>query len=180
MTDAMTLARPAAYGVLTEPATLRIERRLPGPVERVWAYLTDGELRRRWLASGDMPLEPGASFVLTWRNDDLTDPPGARPPGFGESHGMTCRVLAVEAPVRLVITWGSASEVAFDLAASDGEVVLTITHRRVPDRGVLLNVSSGWHAPLDVLAARLSETEPVPFWDRWTGLRAEYEQRFPA
>jgi uncharacterized protein YndB with AHSA1/START domain len=43
-----------AYGVLTEPATLKIQRLLPGPIERVWAYLTDSELRRRWLAAGEM------------------------------------------------------------------------------------------------------------------------------
>src|SRR5262249_41272244 len=34
---------PDAYGVLTEPATLKIQRLLPGPIERVWAYLTKGE-----------------------------------------------------------------------------------------------------------------------------------------
>ena len=27
---------------LVEPGTVRLERLLPGPVERVWAYLTDG------------------------------------------------------------------------------------------------------------------------------------------
>ena len=52
------------YGVLTDPVTLRIERRLPGPIERIWSYLTDGELRRQWLASGDMKLEAGSSFEL--------------------------------------------------------------------------------------------------------------------
>ena len=40
-----------AYGVLTEPATLKIQRLLPGPIERVWAYLTESELRRQWLAA---------------------------------------------------------------------------------------------------------------------------------
>ena len=39
-----------AYGVLTEPTTLTIQRLLPGPVERIWSYLTDSELRRKWLA----------------------------------------------------------------------------------------------------------------------------------
>ena len=51
MTD---FASPSAYGVLTEPATLRIERLLPGPIERVWAYLTESDLRRKWLAAGEM------------------------------------------------------------------------------------------------------------------------------
>ena len=54
MTDLRDPAGPEAYGALTEPATLTIARRLPGPAERVFAYLTEGELRRTWLAAGDM------------------------------------------------------------------------------------------------------------------------------
>lgn len=45
MTDLATID---AYGALTAPATLTIRRLLPGPVERVWAYLTDDALRRTW------------------------------------------------------------------------------------------------------------------------------------
>ena len=46
------LASPDDYGALIEPATVKIQRLLPGPIERVWAYLTDGDLRRKWLAAG--------------------------------------------------------------------------------------------------------------------------------
>src|SRR5574337_868798 len=62
-----------AYGALIEPTTLKIERLLPGPVERVWAFLTKGELRRKWLAAGEMELKVGAPFELMWRNDELPD-----------------------------------------------------------------------------------------------------------
>lgn len=41
------------HGLLAEPATLTIVRVLPGPIERVWSYLTDGELRRQWLGERD-------------------------------------------------------------------------------------------------------------------------------
>ena len=50
-------AKPDPYGELIEPATLKIQRVLPGPIERVWAYLTQGELRRQWLAAGQMELQ---------------------------------------------------------------------------------------------------------------------------
>ena len=53
---------PDAYGVLTEPATLTIQRMLPGPIERVWAYLTESDLRRKWLAAGEMEMKVGAPF----------------------------------------------------------------------------------------------------------------------
>ena len=71
--DATT--RPDAYGALIEPTTLKIQRLLPGPIERVWAYLTDSDLRRQWLAAGEMEMKVGAPFELVWRNDELTDPP---------------------------------------------------------------------------------------------------------
>ena len=46
----MTTATLSGYGELIEPATVRIERMLPGPIERVWDYLTDSDLRAQWLA----------------------------------------------------------------------------------------------------------------------------------
>lgn len=63
------------YGRLTEPATLTIERLLPGPASRIWAYLTDADMRRKWLADGEMEQKAGASFELVWRNDELSDQP---------------------------------------------------------------------------------------------------------
>jgi len=36
---------PEAYGELIEPATLKIERLLPGTIERVWEYLTQYDRR---------------------------------------------------------------------------------------------------------------------------------------
>jgi len=36
---------------LLAPATMRLERLLPGPVERVWAYLTESEKRAAWPSS---------------------------------------------------------------------------------------------------------------------------------
>jgi uncharacterized protein YndB with AHSA1/START domain len=37
------------YGAITRPGTFRIERLLPGPIERVWAYMTEPEKRRSGL-----------------------------------------------------------------------------------------------------------------------------------
>ena len=174
------IAMPNLYGTITAPATLTIERLLPGPIERVWGYLVDSDLRRKWLASGDMDLKPGASFSLTWRNDELTDPPGKRPDGYGATHTMESTLLAVDPPHSLSFTFGTAGEVTFTLEEKGRNVLLTVVHKRVPDRTVLLGVSSGWHMHLDVLAARLNGTEPEPFWDGVTRLRAEYTGRLPA
>jgi len=174
-----SMTETTVYGTLVEPTVLKLERLLPGPVDRVWSYLTDGELRRQWLASGDMGLSEGSEFEFVWRNDELTDPPGHRPEGMSAENRMTCRILDVDPPHRLFITWGAASDVLFELTAKGPDTLLTITHRRPPTREVLLNVSAGWHAHVDVLAAKLAGSKPAPHWDNWTRLKAEYARRFP-
>lgn len=168
---------PAAYGRLIEPTTLRIERLLPGPVERVWAYLTDSELRRKWFAAGQMELKAGAPFELVWRNSELTSPPGQRPAGFAEEHRMQTRIIELDPPRKLVIAWQGDGDVTFELEPRGSKTLLTVTHRRVTDRAILLKVGPGWHTHLDVLAARMAGEEPEPFWDRWKHLQAEYEPR---
>src|SRR5215217_5523456 len=163
------LATDDDYGTLTEPTTLEIQRLLPGPIERVWRYLTESELRRQWLSAGDMDLVGGTPFELVWRNDELTDPPGTRPAGFGDEHRMQSRVLACDPPHKLVFTFGVQSEVTFALAARGAKVLLTVIHKRVPDRSTLLKVSAGWHMHLDLLVARVAgETPRTPFWDGWS------------
>ena len=179
MTDAATLE---PYGELIEPATLKIQRLLPGPIERVWAYLTESDLRRKWLASGEMTLETGAPFTLTWRNDELSDPPGEKPEGFGAEHSMDSKIVEVDPPRRLVFTWGErgTGEVAIDLESRGDRVLLTLIHRRLPDRKATVMVGAGWHAHLDVLSARVRGVEPAPFWDSWVKLREDYDGRVPA
>jgi uncharacterized protein YndB with AHSA1/START domain len=173
-------ATPDAFGTLIEPATLKIQRLLPGPIERIWAYLTDSELRRKWLASGDMQMKAGAPFELTWRNNELTDPPGERPPGFSDEHSMKSRIVEVDPPHKLTFTWGESGEVTFELAPAGERVLLTVIHRRLPDRNMTLMVGAGWHMHLDVLVARATGTEPEPFWDGWIRLKKEYDRRVPA
>jgi uncharacterized protein YndB with AHSA1/START domain len=169
-----------AYGELTEPATLKIQRLLPGPVERVWAYLTESDLRRQWLAAGEMEMKVGAPFELVWRNDELTDTPGQRPPGFPDEHRMQSRITEFDPPRKLAISWGSTGGVSFELEPQGKEVLLTVIHRRLPDRATMLNVGAGWHMHLDILVARAKGEEPQPFWNGWIRLKSEYAQRLPA
>ncbi len=174
MTD---LTQPGSYGMLTEPATLKIERLLPGPIERVWDYLTRSDLRRRWLASGEMELLVGGAFEFVWRNTELSDPPGALPEGIPAERRMTGTITELAPPYRLGISWGSTGGVVFDLAPVGAEVLLTLIHRRVTERSTLLNVSAGWHAHLDVLVRHMNGLESPLLWETWTRLKAEYEGR---
>ena len=152
---------------------------MPGPIERVWAYLTDSELRRQWLAAGKMEMQAGTPVELVWRNDELTDPPGQRPEGFGEEHRMQSRIIELDPPHRLVIAWGESGDVTFELAPMTNEVLLTVIHRRLPERETRLMIGAGWHMHLDILLARMKDEQPEPFWDGWSRLRQEYDRRIP-
>ena len=174
------LATRDAYGELIEPTTVKIQRLLPGPIERVWAYLTDSDLRRQWLAAGEMQLKVDAPFEFVWRNDELTTPPGQRPPGFPDEHRMQSRITEVDPPRRLTFTWSGSGDVSFELDPRGSAVLLTVIHRRLPDRGTMLMVGAGWHMHLDILVARVSGIEPGPFWDGWSQLKTEYDRRLPA
>jgi uncharacterized protein YndB with AHSA1/START domain len=169
------------YATLIEPDTLRIQRILPGPIERVFAYLADGDLRRQWLASGEMEKKVGAPFTLTWRNDELSDVPSKRPEGFGEEHSMESKVLELDEPRKLAFSWGESGKVTFELEPKGDEVLLTLVHERLPaERSTRLNICAGWHSHLDVLAARVAGRKSGSFWENWTRLKGEYEGRVPA
>lgn len=169
-----------AYGELIETRTVRIERTLPGTVERVWAYLTDSDLRAQWLAAGEMEASPGGRVEFVWRNDELSGP-DQRPEGEPEEHRMTCEIIRAEPPRLLVLSWGaSGSEVTFELTPKDGEVTLVLTHRGLPTRDMLVGVSAGWHAHLDLLVMDLHGAERQAFWPNLKRLRVAYRARIPA
>jgi uncharacterized protein YndB with AHSA1/START domain len=172
-------ATPDPYGALTQPDTLEIRRLLPGPIERVWTYLTESELRRQWLAAGPMELKVGAPVELVWRNDELTDPPGQRPSGFGDEHRMQSRITELDPPRKLAIAWAGSGDVSFELESKGDKVLLVVIHRRLPNRASLLNHAAGWHKHLDLLIARATGTKPAPFWDGFSRLLQEYDRRIP-
>ncbi|MER9493156.1 SRPBCC family protein [Mesorhizobium sp. M0006] len=169
------------YAHLIQPATLRIERLLPGTRERVWEYLTQSDLRCKWLAAGDMEMEEGSSFELVWRNDELTDPPGDRPASFsGGEQRMHNQIVECDPPRKLTITWNGSGNVTFELAQRGDDVLLTLVHRRLPDRSSLMMHAAGWHVHLDLLVARVAAEKPEPFWDSFSRIVAEYDRRLPA
>jgi uncharacterized protein YndB with AHSA1/START domain len=170
----------SAYGVLTEPATLTLQRLLPGPIERVWDFLTQSELRRQWLAAGDMTMTVGSPFELTWRNDEISDPPGNKPEGFGKEHSMQSTITELDPPHRIAFTWNGSGDVSIDLQPRGDQVLLTLVHRQLPNRNTMLMVSAGWHAHLDILVTRVEGGMPSHFWDKWLSLKQDYDSRLPA
>lgn len=184
MSEQMTMTND--YGVVAGPREMRFERLLPGPIERVWTYLVDPDLRGRWLAAGPLDQSAGGQVHLTFRHRNLS-PHEAPPPSYAQmnenGHTMSGVVLACDPPRRLTITWESngptPSEVTFELTPEGNEVLLVLTHRKLADRGEMVNVSGGWHTHLGILQDIMAERSPRPFWGTWTGKEDEYDSRLP-
>ena len=175
----------ASYATVIAPLTVRIERLLPGPIERVWSFLTESELRGRWLASGEMELKSGGSVEHVFNNSELTENDIAAPAKYAKEAGtvrMHGRLLACEPPRLLAYTWGEsedASEVRFELSPQGDKVHLVLTHSCLPNREEMLSVAGGWHTHLGILLDRLEGREPAGFWKTHARLEAEYEKLIP-
>ena len=171
------------YGVATAKDTLRIERILPGPIERVWTYLTDPAKRATWFARGPMELEAGGRMELHFDHDDFSDEP--YPDKYRKYKGVKSpgTIVVAEAPRLLVFDWGeddgSASQVRIELTERGKDVLLVLTHSRLSSREAMLNVAGGWHSHLTVLADRLNGVEPRGFWTRLVRAEEEYARRIP-
>ena len=171
------------FGRILEPGVVRFERLLPGPVERVWAYLTEADKRARWFAGGEMDLRPGGEVRLLFRNGEFDDAP---PPEKHRAHAGEIAsggtITRCEPPSVLAFLWGeedgSQSEVTFELFPRNEEVLLVLTHGRLADRTLVLDVSGGWHAHLARLEDELRGREARPFWATLAAAEAEYAQRY--
>jgi uncharacterized protein YndB with AHSA1/START domain len=187
-------ATPAASGTYREPGhfakrvtsdTVRFERLLPGPMERVWEYLTDSEKRGKWLASGAMPPRAGADFTMTFAHASLSPNKAPTPEKFRQyepSVDSKHKVLKYEPTRFLSISWGGtaegASEVDFELTPEGNKVRLVITHRRLGGRDEMVSVSGGWHTHLAILEEKLNDRVPPSFWTLFGDIESQYEQRY--
>ncbi len=167
------------YAKLISPETLQIDRMLPGPIERVWEYITDGEKRALWFAGGDMELNEGGRMNLIFNNSTLSFPPDQVPEKYKEyqdGHESYAIVVRCEPPKLLVINWDNGI-VTFALSEVGEEVKLTLTHEKLPEnRGEKIGILAGWHTHLDILVDKLNNKDPKGFWTVHMALEDEYEK----
>jgi uncharacterized protein YndB with AHSA1/START domain len=165
-------------GRFTQPGEVRIIRTLPGPIERVWDYLTDPEKRARWFAGGPMEPKQGGKVELFFHHKDIApdetppeDHKRAHDPGFK----MAATVLRWKPPRVLSYTFDDESDVTFELTPQDKNVLLVLTHRsRGTDLPYLHGYAGGWHTCLAQLIALLEGAPRPPFWPMQVKLKAEY------
>lgn len=152
------------------PQMLRFERELAAPIETVWQYLIDPELRARWFMGG--PTEPrvGGALGMTFAHQNLSDGDVPNPERYAKNDGKSWSetITRIEPPHVLSFTWdnGEAGEVTIELAETGADrTTLTLTHVRLRGPEDARSFGGGWGAHLDVLRKRLAGQPVANFWD---------------
>lgn len=169
-------------GKFTTPAEVRLIRTLPGPIERVWDYLTDPAKRARWFAGGVCEQKVGGKNDLVFQHKQLSpheEPPEQYQQMNDAGFTMPSTILRCEPPRLLSYTFDDASEVTFQLTPQGQDVLLVLTHRaRGDDIPSIPGYASGWHTHFALLIAILEGTPLPPFWATHQRLKAEYAKAY--
>ena len=166
-------------GKIISPGTIMFERLLPGPIEKVWAYLTESEKRGKWLAKGDMELIEGGRVDLYFLHKELSPVAEVLPEKYKDmenGHHSTEKILKVKPPFLLSFTWDAgSSEVLFELEEKDDKVLLRLTHSKLGEnKEIRISMAAGWHAHLEILIANLDGSPIEGFWKRHAALENIY------
>jgi len=155
-----------APATLIKPSTVRLERLLPGPLERVWAYLTESKKRATWLAAGEFDLRVGGKIELVFNNNSLSDEKAPADKGGG-SRRFEGKITQLEINRVLAHTWnwdGKPSDVRYELEPRGKNVLLVIHHNLPDDAALLRGVGGGWATHVGILEDQLKGAKPRGFW----------------
>ena len=173
---------PATY---PEPTSLEIFRDLPGPIERVWDYLTRSELRQKWLCAGNVSSAPGGEIEFKFDHSNLSAHPTPESHGESGDQKMLGIVRVYDPPHHLAFSWPSAeaeapTEVIIKLSETERGVRLHLRHERVMTKDYKSGASAGWHTHLDILGDILGGKPGRDFWDHYLPLEQMYKAQLAA
>jgi uncharacterized protein YndB with AHSA1/START domain len=127
---------------MSETKSIVVERLMAQPQEKIWRALTQSALIAEWLMKND--FQPVAGHRFQFRATPV--------PGWsGVTH---CEVLEVDAPRRLVYSWGDGTEsasglktvVTWTLTPKDGGTHVRMEHSgfRPQDEDGYRGMGGGW------------------------------------
>jgi uncharacterized protein YndB with AHSA1/START domain len=147
---------------------LRFERLLDAPVDTVWLWLIDPELRARWFMGGPTDPRVGGALGLTFDHGNLSDGDVPTPEQYAKNVGKSWHetITRIEPPHLLAFTWdgGDAGEVTIELSPEDGRTRLVLTHAGLRGPDDARNFGGGWHSHLVVLQTRIAGGKVPDFW----------------
>ena len=165
MVDAATQARAPVERIA--PDTIRLERMLDAPVETVWRYLTEANLRREWFMGGT-DARPDSEFELLNDHDHLSAENVPYPENYAEFKGRVWseKVLRFEPPRLLATTFqsGKNGTVTYELFADGDRTRLVLTHSGIASGTGAQDFGSGWNSHLTVLEEKLAGRSVPNFW----------------
>jgi uncharacterized protein YndB with AHSA1/START domain len=149
------------------PDTIRLERLLDAPVETVWRYLTEAELRQRWFMGGT-DAASGGEFELLNDHDNLSDEDVPYPESYAPYKGRVWseKVLRFDPPRLLETTFqgGKNGTVTYELFADGERTRLVLTHSGIVSETGAQDFGGGWNSHLTVLEERLAGRSVKDFW----------------
>jgi uncharacterized protein YndB with AHSA1/START domain len=150
------------------PDTIRLERLLDAPPEKVWRYLTEARLREQWFMGGT-DARAGAEFDLIVDHDKLSTDDAPYPESYAGAKGKTFHetVIRFEPPELLETTFqgGKNGTVTYELFAERGGTRLVLTHRGIVSPTGFQDFGSGWTSHLAVLGEKLAGRSVKNFWE---------------
>ena len=164
MSEAAAIRAPVER---TAADTIRLERVLDAPVETVWRYITEAELRSKWFMGGT-DATPGGEFDLLVDHDKLSDDVVPYPEGYAEFKGAvwTEKVIRFEPPRLLETTFqsGKNGTVTYELFPAGEKTRIVLTHSGIVSPVGAQDFGSGWNSHLTVLEERLAGRSVKDFW----------------
>ncbi|MEO8547737.1 MAG: SRPBCC family protein [Sphingomicrobium sp.] len=151
----------------TAPDAVRLERLLDAPVETVWRYLTEAELRAQWFMGGT-DAAPDSEFELLIDHDNLSSDNVPSPESYATMKGTVWseRVLRFEPPRLLATTFqgGKNGNVTYELFPEGARTRLVLTHSGIQSGTGAQDFGSGWNSHLTVLQEKLAGRSVRDFW----------------
>jgi uncharacterized protein YndB with AHSA1/START domain len=160
---------------------VRFERMLNAPVERVWEYIVDEDLRKTWLAAGTIELVPGGRVNLHYDQARMTDEPLPEDSEF-DPHEEDGTIIEVDPPRLLSYTWGEwfgqNCIVRIELTPEGDRTKLVLEHQRIATIRLTYDVMTGWHGHLDLLEDRINGGAVRPFRANFDAVTEKYNKLY--
>jgi uncharacterized protein YndB with AHSA1/START domain len=163
----------------TAPDAIRLERVLDAPIEKVWRYLTEAELRQQWFMGGTDATGVG-EFELLVDHDKLSTDNVPYPDSYECFKGAvwTERVLRFEPPRLLQTTFqgGKNGTVTYELFPDAEQTRLVLTHGGIVSPVGAQDFGGGWNSHLAVLEEKLAGRSVRNFWELHARSREEVRE----